>query len=157
MSSDLQEEVSRYNRERVLISPDNGTLSAQYSQIPPRALNGGLYTGEVFMKGAPWANRPVRPETVNYIYHNLRSMHIPPEEAIYMFPGEAFAPATTRPSCHSNTSTRSKTPKRTPCASRPCPASTYPRASRNSADTLTSSIRHTHKNACVHCCMPERS
>lgn len=97
MSSDLQEEVSHYNRERVLISPDNGTLSAQYSQIPPRALNGGLYTGEVFMKGAPWANRPVRPETVNYIYHNLRSMHIPPEEAIYMFPGGGIRPGNNTP------------------------------------------------------------
>lgn len=29
---------------------------------PPRRLNGGLYTGEPFAAGAPWANVPVAPE-----------------------------------------------------------------------------------------------
>lgn len=80
-----------------LAGPDEGALSARYSQLPPPALNGGLYTGEPFMKGAPWANRPVRPETVNMIYNNLRSMHVPPEEAIYLFPGGGIRPGNNVP------------------------------------------------------------
>jgi len=30
--------------------------------VPPRALNGGLYTGEPFAAGAPWGNVPRIPE-----------------------------------------------------------------------------------------------
>jgi hypothetical protein len=33
-----------------------------YMKVPPRALNGGLYTGESFYKDAPWGNVPIVPE-----------------------------------------------------------------------------------------------
>ena len=52
--------------------------------VPPPALNGGLYTGEPF-KG-PWANVPVTPD-VDYLTHvNLKSAH-PPSEALKHYPG----------------------------------------------------------------------
>lgn len=54
--------------------------------IPPRALNGGLYTGEPFQTGAPWANVPVIPSS-DYMNHvNLRSAN-PPIQALFQFPG----------------------------------------------------------------------
>lgn len=53
---------------------------------PPRALNGGLYTGEPFAKGAPWANVPVIPD-VDYMTNvNLRSAN-PPPGALFQYPG----------------------------------------------------------------------
>jgi hypothetical protein len=53
---------------------------------PPRALNGGLYTGEKFYEGAPWANVPVVPD-VNYMTNvNLRSAN-PPPKALFQYPG----------------------------------------------------------------------
>ena len=80
-----------------LVGPDEGQLSARYSELPPPALNGGLYTGEPFAKNASWRNFPVRPETVNVIYNNLRSMNIPPEEALYLFPGGGIRPGNNMP------------------------------------------------------------
>ena len=57
------------------------------SSIPPPKLNGGLYTGEAFLKNAPWGNIPVKPD-VDYMTNiNLRSAN-PPTEAIYQYPGE---------------------------------------------------------------------
>lgn len=56
------------------------------SGIPPPALNGGLYTGEPFKKGAPWANVPVVPDASYMIHYNLRSAN-PPPGAIYQYPG----------------------------------------------------------------------
>ena len=32
--------------------------------LPPPQLNGGLYTGAPFLAGAPWANVPMKPDTV---------------------------------------------------------------------------------------------
>lgn len=54
---------------------------------PPKPiLNGGLYTGERFEKGAPWANVPVIAD-VDYMTHvNLRSAN-PPPQALYQYPG----------------------------------------------------------------------
>lgn len=54
--------------------------------IPPRDLNGGLYTGEPFAPNAPWANVPAIPDASFMIHHNLRSAK-PPPEAIYQYPG----------------------------------------------------------------------
>lgn len=54
--------------------------------VPPPALNGGLYTGEPFAKDAPWANVPVVPDTAYLIHYNLRSAN-PPTEALYQYPG----------------------------------------------------------------------
>ena len=62
----------------------NGSPSQQ--GIPPRALNGGLYTGEPFAKDAPWANVPVVPDVTYMIHHNLRSAK-PPPGALVHYPG----------------------------------------------------------------------
>jgi hypothetical protein len=62
--------------------------SASWSYVPPppRALNGGLFTGEPFAKGAPWANVPVIPD-VDYMTNvNLRSAR-PPTQALFQYPG----------------------------------------------------------------------
>ncbi len=49
-----------------------------YATIPPPSLNGGLYTGEPFKKGAAYANFPVIPDE-GYITHiNLLSANPPP-------------------------------------------------------------------------------
>ena len=49
-----------------------------YSAIPPRALNGGLYTGEPFQKDAPWRNFPAVPDAGYLTHVNLRSAQPPP-------------------------------------------------------------------------------
>lgn len=66
--------------------------------IPPRALNGGLFTGQPFLEGAPWANVPVIPD-VDYMTNvNLVSAG-PPPGAIYQYPGN------TRPGNNSQANT----------------------------------------------------
>lgn len=54
--------------------------------IPSRAVNGGLYTGEPFAQGAQYANVPVIPDAGYMIHFNLRSAN-PPEDALYHYPG----------------------------------------------------------------------
>lgn len=56
------------------------------SELPAPSLNGGLYTGEPFLKNAPWANVPVLPDASYMIHYNLRSAN-PPPGAIYHYPG----------------------------------------------------------------------
>lgn len=56
------------------------------ANIPPPKLNGGLYSGEPFAKGAPWGNVPVVPDAGYMIHYNLRSAN-PPTEALYQYPG----------------------------------------------------------------------
>ena len=60
----------------------------QSSYVPPPQLklNGGLYTGEPFKEGAPWANVPVVADIDYMIHHNLRSAN-PPLEALFQYPG----------------------------------------------------------------------
>lgn len=56
--------------------------------IPPRKLNGGLYTGEPFQKDAPWANVPVIPDSGYMTFYNLRSAN-PPAQALTQYqPGD---------------------------------------------------------------------
>lgn len=57
-----------------------------YVPPPPRALNGGLYTGEPFAKDAPWGNVPVIPDTDYMTHVNLRSAR-PPIQALFQYPG----------------------------------------------------------------------
>lgn len=58
----------------------------KYVPPPPRELNGGLFTGEPFLEGAPWANVPVIPD-VDYMTNvNLRSAN-PPVQALFQYPG----------------------------------------------------------------------
>jgi len=53
---------------------------------PPPSLNGGLYTGKPFDKGAPWANIPVTPDSGVYVNKNLLSAN-PPPGANTQYPG----------------------------------------------------------------------
>ena len=50
----------------------------QFVPPPQPSLNGGLYTGQPFTPGAPWANVPVTPEGTYMTHVNLRSAHPPP-------------------------------------------------------------------------------
>lgn len=59
---------------------------AQYSPPPQPSLNGGLYTGQPFQKGAPWANVPVIPDAGYMTHYNLRSAN-PPTDALFQYPG----------------------------------------------------------------------
>jgi len=52
---------------------------------PPRAVNGGLYTGEPFAPGAPWANVPIVPDA-HIMVQNLQSAN-PPPGALALIPG----------------------------------------------------------------------
>jgi hypothetical protein len=55
-------------------------------KLPPPRPNGGLYTGEPFLAGAPWRNFPTVPDSGHLIHHNLRSAN-PPVDALYQYPG----------------------------------------------------------------------
>lgn len=56
------------------------------SLIPPRKVNGGLYTGTPALPNAPWGNIPVVPEAHIYITENLKSAN-PPPRAMDTIPG----------------------------------------------------------------------
>lgn len=43
-----------------------------YTPVPPPSLNGGLYSGEPFQKGAPWANVRATPDSTYLINQNLK-------------------------------------------------------------------------------------
>ena len=60
--------------------------SSKYVPPPKPLLNGGLYTGEPFVKGAPYANVPVVPDADYLTHYNLRSAN-PPIDALYQYPG----------------------------------------------------------------------
>lgn len=52
------------------------------ADIPPRRLNGGLYTGEPFWEGAPWRNFPVIPSVDFMMQHTLQSANPPPGASV---------------------------------------------------------------------------
>ena len=58
----------------------------QRAPLPEPSLNGGLYSGELFNKGAPWANVPAVPDSGFLIHYNLVSA-APPPGAQYQYPG----------------------------------------------------------------------
>lgn len=58
-------------------------LSEPYG-VPPRKVNGGLYTGEA-AKG-DWGNVPVVPEAHVLVGENLKSAN-PPPEGVFHIPG----------------------------------------------------------------------
>lgn len=68
------------------------------TSVPPPqpSINGGLYTGEPFLPGAPWGNVPVTPDSGFMIHYNLRSAN-PPPGAIYQYPGGSFRPGNNTP------------------------------------------------------------
>lgn len=55
--------------------------------IPPSKLNGGLFIGDPFATGAPWANVPVRPSSAYMINQNLSSANPPPNAIFQMTKG----------------------------------------------------------------------
>lgn len=69
-------------------------VSLTYKYAPK--LNGGLFTGQPFEKGAPWGNFPVEPETGAYINKNLMSAN-PPPLARYHYPGAEHRPGNNTP------------------------------------------------------------
>ncbi len=71
-------------------SINSNISSPDYVHPPLPSLNGGLYTGEPFQKGAPWANVPATPDAGYLIHYALSSANPPP--------GDAFQyPAAIRP------------------------------------------------------------
>lgn len=73
---------------------------APVEQIPYEykpALNGGLYTGESFAKGACWGNYPTKPETGNLIHVNLQSVSNHTPFSQYMYPGANWRPGNNTP------------------------------------------------------------
>ena len=65
--------------------------SSSYSPIPPRALNGGLYAGEPFLPGAPWANVPATPTAEVLMREQLASAR-PPPGAQVLYPSGGTRP-----------------------------------------------------------------
>jgi hypothetical protein len=59
-------------------------------------VNGGLYTGEPFIKDAPWGNVPSKPETGYMMQVNLKSAN-PPPLAQYHYPGAEQRPGNNTP------------------------------------------------------------
>ena len=57
-----------------------------WSPVPHPKLNGGLYTGEPFMKDAPWATIPVKPTWAYMTNQNLRSSSIVPVSGLFQMP-----------------------------------------------------------------------
>lgn len=66
--------------------------------VPPPAptLNGGLYTGEPFARGAPWGNVPVTPDSGYMMFVALRSAN-PPPGAEFHVPGGGLRPGNNTP------------------------------------------------------------
>lgn len=54
--------------------------------FPPRAVNGGWFTGEPFAKDATYGNVEVIPDAGYMIHYNLASAK-PPTAALYQYPG----------------------------------------------------------------------
>lgn len=67
----------------------------RYSPIPPRSLNGGLYTGEPFWENAPWRNFPFVPSSDRIMQEQLRSAH-PPPGARVLYPSGNTRPGNNR-------------------------------------------------------------
>lgn len=66
-------------------------LAQRYTPPPPASHNGGLFTGEPFLPGAPWRSIPVVPDSSYMIHVTLRSAD-PPPEALYQYPGAGHRP-----------------------------------------------------------------
>lgn len=64
----------------------NTSAATPYTPPPPPSLNGGLYTGEPFAPGAPWANVPATPDVSHMTAVNLKSAR-PPPGALTQFAG----------------------------------------------------------------------
>jgi len=71
-----------------------GTMSqyrddAEKGRIYSPPHNAGLYSGEPFKAGAPWAPVPVAPDSGYLVHENLRASHpYLPAEAYFQYPGD---------------------------------------------------------------------
>jgi hypothetical protein len=70
-----------------------------YSRPPPPSLNGGLYTGEPFRKGAPWANVPATPDAGHLMTVAMQGLCDPPPPpgAELHIPGGGWRPGNNTP------------------------------------------------------------
>jgi len=71
--------------------PTHPLKHPHYTPPPPPSHNGGLYTGEPFLPGAPWRNFPATPDTSYLVNVNLRSAN-PPTEALFHYPAAGHRP-----------------------------------------------------------------
>lgn len=78
------------------LQPPGTPAPSDYERVPPRSLNGGLYTGEPFQPGAPWANVPAPPEA-GVLMHGpwLRGISAPGAE--HHVPGGGWRPGNNTP------------------------------------------------------------
>ena len=72
------------------------TQRGHATNIPPAVLNGGLYTGEPFLQGAPWRNFPAIPDSGYMMSVPLMSAN-PPAQAVYHVPGGGLRPGNYTP------------------------------------------------------------
>lgn len=95
----------------------------QKSSLPDPSLNGGLFSGEPFQKGAGWANVPIVPDSGYMIHYALESAGAPPG-AKFQYPGGGKRPGNN----HTMWSGVTTAPmygllvNQGPCASKPAPA-----------------------------------
>ena len=73
----------------------NSSSAPTFTPPPPPSLNGGLYTGVPFAKGAPWANVPVSPDAGIYNFTNLPPSA--PAMAKFMVPSGGLRPGNNTP------------------------------------------------------------
>ena len=76
---------------------DSNSLQKTYARlnIPLPSLNGGLYTGEPFKEGAPYANIPIIPDGGYMTHFALRSAD-PPLQALYQY-NDSYRPGNNTP------------------------------------------------------------
>lgn len=71
--------------------------AAAYEAPPGPSLNGGLYTGAPFARGAPWANVPVTPDAGYMSLVNLQTAGVAPDLARHHLPGGGLRPGNNTP------------------------------------------------------------
>jgi hypothetical protein len=79
----------------------SGSLNGEYQGVPPPkpSLNGGLYTGQPFRHGAPWANVPIVPDA-GMMAFDRNFPETAPAEARFMLPGGGIRPGNNMPTLH---------------------------------------------------------
>lgn len=65
----------------------NISTTNETSLIPPRRVNGGLYTGQPALLNAPWGNIPIIPEAHIYVEQLKHADPTPPPRATDTIPG----------------------------------------------------------------------
>ncbi len=84
LNSDQVKHIDNLKQLKDLHSSDSLQKTYERLNIPPPSLNGGLYTGEPFKEGAPYANIPIIPDGGYMTHFALRSAN-PPTQALYQY------------------------------------------------------------------------